>query len=115
MGYDAWITAIRADQSAHRGAASVVGPDRKFGLLKVNPLLNWTRRDVWAFIATHNVPYNPLHDQGYASIGCWPCTRATAAGDDERADGGRDMRRRSAGCTRLIAVFFELTAAIIGL
>ncbi len=85
VGYDAWITAIRADQSSHRGAASVVGPDRKFGLVKVNPLLNWTRRDVWAFIATHNVPYNPLHDQGYASIGCWPCTRATAAGDDERA------------------------------
>jgi phosphoadenosine phosphosulfate reductase len=84
-GYDAWITAIRADQSSHRGAASVVGPDRKFGLVKVNPLLYWTRRDVWAFVATHNVPYNPLHDQGYASIGCWPCTRATAAGDDERA------------------------------
>jgi phosphoadenosine phosphosulfate reductase len=84
-GYDAWITAIRADQSSQRGAASVVGPDRKFGLVKVNPLLYWTRRDVWAFVATHNVPYNPLHDQGYASIGCWPCTRATAAGDDERA------------------------------
>jgi phosphoadenosine phosphosulfate reductase len=85
VGYDAWITAIRADQSSHRAAASVVSVDRKFGLVKVNPLLNWTRRDVWAFIATHNVPYNPLHDQGYASIGCWPCTRATAAGDDERA------------------------------
>ena len=85
VGYDAWITAIRADQSSHRAAASVVGVDRKFGLVKVNPLLNWTRRDVWAFIVTHNVPYNPLHDQGYASIGCWPCTRAVAAGEDERA------------------------------
>ncbi len=85
VGYDAWITAIRADQSSQRGAASVVGIDRKFGLVKVNPLLNWTRRDVWAFIATHKVPYNPLHDQGYASIGCWPCTRAVAAGDDERS------------------------------
>ncbi len=85
VGYDAWITAIRADQSSARGAASVVGVDRKFGLVKVNPLLNWTRRDVWAFIATHHVPYNALHDQGYASIGCWPCTRAVAAGDDERS------------------------------
>jgi phosphoadenosine phosphosulfate reductase len=85
VGYDAWITAIRADQSSHRAAASVVGVDRKFGLVKVNPLLNWTRRDVWAFIATHKVPYNSLHDQGYASIGCWPCTRAVAISDDERA------------------------------
>jgi phosphoadenosine phosphosulfate reductase len=85
VGYDAWITAIRGDQSSHRAAASVVGVDRKFGLVKVNPLLNWTRRDVWAFIATHRVPYNSLHDQGYASIGCWPCTRAVAISDDERA------------------------------
>jgi phosphoadenosine phosphosulfate reductase len=85
VGYDAWITAIRADQSTHRAAATVVGVDRKFGLVKVNPLLNWTRRDVWAFIATHKVPYNPLHDQGYASIGCWPCTRPVADSDDERA------------------------------
>jgi phosphoadenosine phosphosulfate reductase len=85
VGYDAWITAIRGDQSSHRAAADVVGVDRKFGLVKVNPLLTWTRRDIWAFIATHKVPYNPLHDQGYASIGCWPCTRAVAVGDDERA------------------------------
>jgi phosphoadenosine phosphosulfate reductase len=84
-GYDAWITAIRADQSTDRASAQVVGVDPKFGLIKVNPLLSWTRRDVWAFIATHHVPYNPLHDQGYASIGCWPCTRALAVGEDERA------------------------------
>ena len=67
------------------GSASVVGKDRKFGLVKVNPLLSWSRRDVWAFIATHDVPYNPLHDQGYPSIGCWPCTRAVDGGDAERA------------------------------
>jgi phosphoadenosine phosphosulfate reductase len=84
-GYDAWITAIRADQSTDRASAQVVGVDPKFGLIKVNPLLSWTRRDVWAFIATHHVPYNPLHDQGYASIGCWPCTRALTVGEDERA------------------------------
>jgi phosphoadenosine phosphosulfate reductase len=85
VGYDAWITAIRSDQSADRATADVVSRDRKFGLVKINPLLTWTRRDVWAYIVTHKVPYNPLHDRGYASIGCWPCTRAVGVGEDERA------------------------------
>lgn len=84
-GYEAWITAIRADQSKDRARASVVGTDPKFGLVKVNPLLKWTRRDVWAFIVTHKVPYNPLHDAGYPSIGCQPCTKPAAADGDERA------------------------------
>lgn len=84
-GYEAWISAIRADQSADRAKASVVGWDAKFGLVKVNPLLGWTKRDVWAFVVTQGVPYNPLHDQGYPSIGCWPCTRAVVSGADERA------------------------------
>ncbi len=86
VGYDAWISAIRADQSAHRARARLVGWDAKFGLVKVNPLLRWTKRDVWAFLVANDVPYNPLHDQGYPSIGCWPCTRAVAPGEsDERA------------------------------
>ena len=85
VGYDAWITAIRADQTTHRAASAIVGKDSKFGLIKINPLLAWTKRDVWAFIVTNQVPYNPLHDRGYASIGCWPCTRAVAGGEDERA------------------------------
>lgn len=85
QGYDAWISSIRADQSTHRGKASVVGWDDKFGLVKVNPLLGWTHRDVWAFVVANKVPYNPLHDQGYPSIGCWPCTKAVAPGEDERA------------------------------
>jgi phosphoadenosine phosphosulfate reductase len=84
-GYDAWITAIRADQSSDRANAPIVGADPKFGLIKINPLMSWTKRDVWAFIVTHKVPYNPLHDRGYTSIGCWPCTRAVANGEDERA------------------------------
>lgn len=84
VGYDAWISAIRADQSAHRLKASVVGWDAKFDLVKVNPLLGWTKRDVWAFVMEHKVPYNPLHDQGYPSIGCWPCTRSVVSGGDER-------------------------------
>jgi phosphoadenosine phosphosulfate reductase len=86
VGYDAWISSIRAEQSAHRARADVVGWDAKFNLVKLNPLLKWSRRDVWAFISAHDVPYNPLHDRGYPSIGCWPCTRAVAAGEtDERA------------------------------
>jgi phosphoadenosine phosphosulfate reductase len=84
-GYDAWLSAIRRDQTADRARAEVVQWDARFGPVKVNPLLNWTRRDVWQFILDNEVPYNPLHDQGYPSIGCWPCTRAVAAGADERA------------------------------
>jgi phosphoadenosine phosphosulfate reductase len=85
-GYDAWISSIRADQSAHRAKAEVVGWDAKFGLVKINPLLTWSHRDVWAYVVANKVPYNPLHDQGYPSIGCWPCTRAVAVGEtDERA------------------------------
>lgn len=85
VGYDAWVSAIRGDQTSHRAAASLVQWDAKFELVKVNPLLSWTKREVWSFIAQHDVPYNPLHDQGYPSIGCWPCTRAIADGEDERA------------------------------
>lgn len=86
VGYDAWISSIRADQSAHRARADVVGWDKKFGLVKINPLLRWTHRDVWAFVVANDVPYNPLHDQGYPSIGCWPCTRAVSPDEtDERA------------------------------
>jgi phosphoadenosine phosphosulfate reductase len=85
VGHDAWISAIRRDQTADRALAEVVQWDSKFNLVKVNPLLHWTRRDVWTFIAAHDVPYNPLHDRGYPSIGCWPCTGAVAEGADERA------------------------------
>jgi phosphoadenosine phosphosulfate reductase len=85
VGYDAWISAIRKDQTPDRAAASVVGWDAKFNLVKVNPLLNWSNKDVWSFIAKQDVPYNPLHDRGYPSIGCWPCTGCVAPGEDERA------------------------------
>ena len=85
QGYDAWITAIRAEQSPDRARANLVGPDPKFDLIKINPLLHWTRRDVWAFVVSNRVPYNPLHDRGYASIGCWPCTRPAHDPNDERS------------------------------
>ena len=75
-GFAAWITAIRRDQTAERAYARVVENDRKFGLIKVNPLVTWTHDDVWAHIYANDVPYNPLHEQGYPSIGCHPCTAA---------------------------------------
>jgi phosphoadenosine phosphosulfate reductase len=85
IGYDAWITAIRRDQTADRAVADVVQWDAKFNLVKVNPLLNWNRSDVWRFILANDIPYNPLHDQGYPSIGCKPCTVSVHNGSDERA------------------------------
>ena len=85
VGMKAWMSGIRRDQSPDRAAAPIVGWDKKFGLVKISPLANSTKKDVWTFITAHNVPYNPLHDQGYASIGCWPCTRSVMFGEDERA------------------------------
>lgn len=84
-GYDAWISAIRRDHTNHRAAAGVVQWDAKFQLVKINPLLGWNKKDVWTFVVKHDVPYNPLHDRGYPSIGFQPCTRPVAEGEDERA------------------------------
>jgi phosphoadenosine phosphosulfate reductase len=85
VGYDAWISAIRRDQTAARANAGIVEWDAKFNLVKVNPLANWTKQDVWTYIYVNEAPYNPLHDKGYPSIGCWPCTRAVQAGENDRA------------------------------
>ena len=82
---DIWITGLRAEQSVTRHGLSMVSWDENFGLIKVNPLINWTEEDVWQVIKEHDIPYNPLHDKGYPSIGCQPCTRAVAPGDDIRS------------------------------
>jgi phosphoadenosine phosphosulfate reductase len=84
-GFEAWMTAIRRDQSPDRATAPIVGWDHKFGVVKISPLATWTKARVWDAIVKHDVPYNPLHDQGYVSIGCAPCTRAITFGEDERA------------------------------
>ncbi len=84
-GFDAWASAIRRDQSPDRAKAPIVGWDKKFGLVKVSPLANWTKKDVWSLINEADIPYNPLHDQGFTSVGCWPCTRSVLPGEDERA------------------------------
>lgn len=84
-GKRAWISGIRRDQAAARRNARVVGWDRKLGLVKVLPLARWTEADVWAYVAKHDVPYNPLHDRGYPSIGCHGCTKAVRPGSDPRS------------------------------
>ena len=81
----AWITGIRREQTTSRAEARKAGWDEKFGLIKINPIADWSSQQVWRYIHDHDVPYNPLHDRGYPSIGCWPCTRPVGAGEDERA------------------------------
>lgn len=83
---DAWITGLRRDQEPSRGGIRKVEVDRLHGdRIKVNPLADWTWDRVWAYVRAHDVPYNRLHDRGYSSIGCAPCTRAVAPGQDVRA------------------------------
>lgn len=96
-GYDTWITAIRRDQTPERAAAEAIEHDRKFGLRKVNPLVGWRSDDVWAHIFAHDVPFNALHDRGYPSIGCAPCTSAIAVGEDARAGRWRGQAKRECG------------------
>jgi len=84
-GYAAWVTAIRRDQTAARATARVVEPDTRRAIVKVNPLVAWSRDDVWAYIRANDVPYNALHDRGYPSVGCTHCTRAVRPGEHERA------------------------------
>jgi phosphoadenosine phosphosulfate reductase len=73
-GVDAWITGIRREHAPTRAASPKLERDEKRGIWKVNPLADWSEKDLWSYIFEHDLPYNPLHDQGYASIGCAPCT-----------------------------------------
>ena len=84
-GATAWITGLRADQSDERAATTFAAVHPYYRLIKVNPLFDWTRERVLSFIREHGIPYNSLHDHGFTSIGCAPCTRAIAAGEPERA------------------------------
>ena len=85
-----WITGLRRQQSDTRKKTGILelyhfDVLRDHYILKLNPMANWSREDVWNYIKENKIPYNPLHDRGYRSIGCMPCTRATASGEDERA------------------------------
>jgi phosphoadenosine phosphosulfate reductase len=84
-GYGAWVTGVRHEQSELRAETLAVERDHRYGLYKVSPLLNWTQKEIWAYVRAHDLPYNPMHDHGYPSIGCAPCTRPVEPGESERA------------------------------
>jgi phosphoadenylyl-sulfate reductase (thioredoxin) len=96
-GFGGWITGIRRDQTPARAVAQPVEHDAKYGLLKVNPIVTWTHDDVWAHIYANDVPYNPLHDRGYPSIGCAPCTSLVQIGEDARAGRWRGSAKKECG------------------
>ncbi|HEY0254423.1 MAG TPA: phosphoadenylyl-sulfate reductase [Kofleriaceae bacterium] len=95
--FDAWITAIRRDQTPERANAQFVEDDRKFGIKKINPLVEWTHDDVWGHLYAHDVPFNPLHEQGYPSIGCQPCTSPIVPGENLRAGRWRGSAKTECG------------------
>ncbi len=82
---EAWITSIRREQTTTRARAHKLEWDAKFGLVKINPIADWTAKQVWRYIHDHRVPYNPLHDRSFPSIGCTHCTRAVGPGEEARA------------------------------
>jgi phosphoadenosine phosphosulfate reductase len=82
--YDAWICGLRRDQTETRSAVKAIELDGN-GKTKINPLINWTEEDIWNYIKKYDVPYNKLHDKGFLSIGCAPCTRAVAPGEHLRS------------------------------
>jgi phosphoadenosine phosphosulfate reductase len=84
-GAEAWISGLRAEQSVTRHDLQLVEWDKNFNLIKINPLREWTEKQLWDYIKANNIPYNLLHDKGFPSIGCQPCTRAIAPGEDVRA------------------------------
>jgi phosphoadenosine phosphosulfate reductase len=96
-GYGAWITGIRREQVPSRANAGLIEWDQKFELVKVNPLAQWTWNDVWTYIKVYEVPYNPLHDQNYPSIGCTYCTAPVAPGDDPRAGRWKNFAKTECG------------------
>ena len=85
-GFEAWVTGVRREQATTRAHTEVVTIDTEHGgIAKIAPLATWTKTQVWDYIREHALPYHPLYDRGYTSIGCEPCTRATTEGEDERA------------------------------
>jgi len=85
MGKGAWITGLRREQATSRASVSEVAHDADHGIAKFNPLADWSEGEVWEYLRANDVPYNALHDRGYPSIGCEPCTRAIRPGEDPRA------------------------------
>ncbi len=94
---DLWVSGIRRSDSQTRAGAPKFAWDKRFGLWKLNPLADWSEEQVWAYIHEHDIPYNPLHDQGYPSIGCTHCTRKPAAGEDARAGRWAGLEKTECG------------------
>jgi len=103
IGLRAWITAIRRDQTPARATAGIVERDQKFGLIKINPLAVWSSREVWDYVQKYDVPYNPLYDHGYASIGCAPCTTMVQIGEGARAGRWRGSAKTECGLHEQVA------------
>ncbi|MGH7428717.1 MAG: phosphoadenylyl-sulfate reductase, partial [Candidatus Methylomirabilaceae bacterium] len=96
-GYAAWITGIRRDQVITRANAGLVEWDKKFQLIKFNPLAKWSQADVWTYIRANEVPYNPLHDRNYPSIGCTYCTAPVLPGEDPRSGRWKNFEKTECG------------------
>ena len=96
-GAEAWVTGLRREQTTERANASLVDLDEKFGLVKINPLVEWTTRDVWEYVREHDVPFNPLHERGYPSLGCMPCTSRVRDGENPRAGRWRGSTKTECG------------------
>jgi phosphoadenosine phosphosulfate reductase len=94
---DAWVTAIRRDQTEARAEIRKVDWDGKFSLVKISPLADWTRNEVWRYVVRHKVLYNPLHDRNYPSISCTHCTRAVLPGEGHRAGRWSDFNKTECG------------------
>jgi len=103
-GLRAWITGIRRDQSSSRAATRIIEREAQFGLIKINPLARWSSEDVWKYIVKHDVPYNRLHDQGYPSLGCVPCTTPVQIGEDARAGRWRGIAKTECGIHQLRSI-----------
>ncbi len=109
-GFDAWVTAIRRDQSPARAIARVLEWDSRWNLVKINPLVRWSRADVWRYIVRNGLPYNPLHDRGYPSIGCTHCTQPVGQGEHERAGRWKGSNKTECGLHAGPACFEPITA-----
>ncbi len=95
-GMSAWVSGVRRDQTAHRGGMRVLEP-QPTGLLKIHPMLNWTKKEIWEYIERYRLPYHPLYPAGYRSVGCAPCTRPVSDGEDERAGRWTDTEKTECG------------------
>ena len=96
VGFQAWVTGLRRDQSPGRANTPLLSRDSRSGLVKIAPFANWSEDRVWAYIRQHDLPTNKLHGAGYPSIGCWPCTKARAVNTDGRS--GRWANRSKTEC-----------------